>query len=68
MANLLESYAEVVGRDVIDQLHQLAGTLRDKRVVHVNSTRFGGGIAEFFGCAVDPVEEPAVRDPDRQSP
>ena len=48
MANLLESYAEVVGQDVIDQLHQLAGTLRDKRVVHVNSTRFGGGVAEIL--------------------
>ncbi|WP_133717374.1 glycosyltransferase [Methylocaldum gracile] len=48
MANLLESYAEVVGQDVIDQLHQLAGTLRDKRVVHVNSTRLGGGVAEIL--------------------
>ncbi|MGX2039231.1 glycosyltransferase [Methylocaldum sp. MU1018] len=48
MANLLDAYAEAVGRDVIDQLHQLAGTLRDKRVVHVNSTRVGGGVAEIL--------------------
>jgi trehalose synthase len=48
MANLLDSYAEIAGRDVIDQLHQLAGALRDKRIIHVNSTRLGGGVAELL--------------------
>lgn len=48
MSALLQDYAAVVGEDVIDQLLQLAEPLRGKRVVHVNSTRAGGGVAEIL--------------------
>jgi trehalose synthase len=46
--NLLESYAEVAGTDVIAQLRQLAAPLQGLKVVHVNSTRSGGGVAEVL--------------------
>ena len=48
MNGLLEAYAEVTGRDAISQLQQLAEPLKNKKVVHVNSTRVGGGVAEIL--------------------
>ncbi|HKK54685.1 glycosyltransferase [Marinobacter sp.] len=48
MSNLLESYAEVTGNAIVDQLRQLATPLRGMKVVHVNSTRVGGGVAEIL--------------------
>ncbi|MFH1011638.1 MAG: glycosyltransferase [bacterium] len=44
----LSDYAAVVGNDVIDHLHQLARSLAGTRVIHVNSTRQGGGVAEIL--------------------
>ena len=48
MTDLLSAYAEVTGNDVIDHLRQLAEPLRGMKVVHVNSTRVGGGVAEIL--------------------
>lgn len=48
MSSLLESYAAITGPDVVDHLRQLAESLRGKKVVHVNSTRIGGGVAEIL--------------------
>ncbi len=45
---MLEQYAAVVGEDVIDHLRQLAAPLKGLKVVHVNSTREGGGVAEIL--------------------
>lgn len=44
----IEDYAAIVGEDVISQLRQLAAPLKGMRVVHVNSTRLGGGVAEIL--------------------
>lgn len=44
----LDRYAQIVGEDVIDHLRQLAGALKGCRVVHVNSTKEGGGVAEIL--------------------
>jgi len=46
--SLLDRYAEHAGHDAIEQLHQLAKPLQGLRVVHVNSTRRGGGVAEIL--------------------
>ncbi len=48
MSEILEKYTPVVGIDVINQLYQLAEPLKGKRVVHINSTRVGGGVAEIL--------------------
>lgn len=48
MAPMLEVYARITGEDVIDQLRQLAEPLQGKRLIHVNSTRVGGGVAEIL--------------------
>jgi trehalose synthase len=46
--NLLMDYAAVVGDEVIDHLRSLARPLVGKRIVHVNSTSQGGGVAEIL--------------------
>jgi len=46
--DLLELYAKVAGRDVVEHLKQLAKLLQGVKVVHVNSTREGGGVAEIL--------------------
>ncbi len=48
MTASLSRYAEVAGEDVVDQLRQLAAPLEGLRVVHVNSTKVGGGVAEIL--------------------
>jgi trehalose synthase len=48
MKETLEKYAEIAGDDVMNHLRQLARLLRGKRVVHVNATRVGGGVAEIL--------------------
>ena len=54
---LLDRYAEIAGPDVVDQLRQLAEPLRGTRVVHVNSTRLGGGVAEILAKLVPLSQE-----------
>jgi trehalose synthase len=46
--NAIEAYGDVAGPDVVDHLRQLAVLLEGVRVVHVNSTRVGGGVAEIL--------------------
>ena len=53
----LQQYAKVTGETVIDHLLQLAEPLKGLKVVHVNSTRMGGGVAEILNKLV-----PLMRD------
>ena len=46
--SLLDDHARITGTDVIDHLRQLASPLAGAKVVHVNSTRVGGGVAEIL--------------------
>ena len=48
----IQDYVAVTGEDVIDRLRQLAGPLRGTKVVHVNSTYVGGGVAEILSKLV----------------
>jgi trehalose synthase len=52
MTGLLEAYARVAGDDVVDHLRQLATPLKGMRVVHINSTKAGGGVAEILAKLV----------------
>jgi len=49
---LLARYAEHAGLDAVEQLRQLADRLTGLKVVHVNSTRRGGGVAEILEAMV----------------
>jgi trehalose synthase len=48
MTTMLEAYSHVVSQDVIRQLKQLTEPLQGKNVLHINSTRMGGGVAEIL--------------------
>jgi hypothetical protein len=54
---LLERYEEIVGPKEVQRLRQLASRLGGKRVVHVNSTRSGGGVAEILNWMVPLMQE-----------
>jgi len=54
---LLDRYEDVVGHQDVEQLRRLAGHVAGKRVVHVNSTRAGGGVAEILGWMVPLMQE-----------
>jgi trehalose synthase len=44
----LSEYEPIVGSETVDQLHRLAERLGSRSLVHVNSTRIGGGVAELL--------------------
>lgn len=53
----LADYAPIAGQEVIDELRRLAEPLCGLRVVHINATAFGGGVAEILQTLV-----PLMRD------
>jgi len=53
----LDDYAPVVGEEVIADLRNLAAPLRDARLLHINATAYGGGVAEMLQTLV-----PLMRD------
>lgn len=53
----LADYVTIVGEEVIDEIKQQADVLRGARVVHINATAFGGGVAEILHTLV-----PLMRD------
>ncbi len=48
----LADYAPVVGDDVIAELERLARPLQGARVLHINATAYGGGVAEMLHTLV----------------
>jgi len=42
------NYRHIVGDEIIDEIDALARELRGVRVCHINSTGFGGGVAELL--------------------
>lgn len=57
MNGLLEKYALIVGNEVIDHLRQLAFPLKGMNVLHINSTREGGGVAEILNRLIPLKQE-----------
>jgi len=57
MGTLIENYAAVVGEAVIEHLFQLAGPLQGTKILHVNSTKEGGGVAEILNRLVPLMQE-----------
>ncbi len=48
MTSLLDAYAEIIGEENVDHLRQLAAPLKGMKILHVNSTKVGGGVAEML--------------------
>lgn len=48
----LEDYRAIVGEQVIEEIRSLAVSLQGARLMHINSTAFGGGVAEILTTPV----------------
>ncbi|QOJ79172.1 glycosyltransferase [Infirmifilum lucidum] len=48
----VEDYREIIGDKAYNELIQIASKLEGKRLVHVNSTSYGGGVAEILHSVV----------------
>jgi trehalose synthase len=44
----LSDYREIVGDEVLDEIRSLAEPLEGARVLHINATAYGGGVAEIL--------------------
>ena len=53
----LSDYTHIVGKEVTEQIRELAEPLKGKRVLHVSATAFGGGVSEILYTIV-----PLMRD------
>lgn len=56
----MTDYAELVGRGRLERLETLSDELGDTRVLHVNSTAVGGGVAELLRSLVPLFEDLGV--------
>ena len=45
----LEDYAPLIGPEVVERILTKATALRDRHIVNINSTYYGGGVAEILG-------------------
>src|SRR4029079_13650748 len=48
----LDDYRDLVGADVVDRIATLAKPLQGARVLHLNATAYGGGVAELLATHV----------------
>src|SRR4051812_32199798 len=48
----LDHYRDIVGGDVIDRISELAKPLQGARILHLNATAYGGGVAELLATHV----------------
>src|SRR5580765_1152575 len=48
----LDDYRNIVGPDVVDRIATLAKPLQGARVLHLNATAYGGGVAELLATHV----------------
>ncbi len=48
----LGDYADVVGEEVLAEITRLAEPLRGARILHINATPYGGGVAELLATHV----------------
>jgi trehalose synthase len=55
--SLLDTYREVTPKGTIDFLRCLAEKVRGRKILHVNSTRVGGGVAEILRSLVPLLQD-----------
>lgn len=57
----LADYPSIVSRELMSEIRELAGPLEGKRVLHVNATSFGGGVAEILYSLVPLMNDAGLR-------
>ena len=56
----LEDYREIVGDETISAIYKKARRLYGKRVININSTPYGGGVAEILHSLVPLMEDVGI--------
>ncbi len=54
---MLEEYSRFIDSGTLRELKRLAGELKNVRILHINSTKKGGGVAEILSRMVPLMEE-----------
>jgi trehalose synthase len=57
----LEDYRPVIGDDRVEEIRALAASLAGARILHINSTSFGGGVAEILATLVPLMNDVGLR-------
>jgi len=57
---LLDDYLDIVGKEEIESIKKLALPLKGKKVVHINATSFGGGVAEILSALVPLMQDVGI--------
>lgn len=47
-ARSIDQYVNIIGREGVDDIKELGNKLKGTGVAHINSTKFGGGVAEIL--------------------
>jgi trehalose synthase len=48
----LAAYAHIIGRDLVEEIEQLAAPFKGARIAQINSTTYGGGVSELLRSLV----------------
>lgn len=56
----LTDYTHIVGKELTEEIRQLAEPLKGKRVLHVSATAFGGGVSEILYTLVPLMSDVGV--------
>jgi len=57
---LLNDYIDIIGKEEIESIKKLALPLKEKKVVHINATSFGGGVAEILSALVPLMKDVGI--------
>ncbi len=61
MRKRIESYKKIVGKKKVEQILSDAEPIKGKHVVHINSTYYGGGVAEILNSLVPLMDDIGIR-------
>ncbi|MDP9376684.1 MAG: glycosyltransferase [Actinomycetota bacterium] len=53
----LADYTHIVGRPLIEEIRELAEPLKGARIVHLNATSYGGGVAEILHTLIPLMQD-----------
>ena len=56
----LNDYIDIIGKEEIESINKLALPLKGKKVVHINATSFGGGVAEILFTLVPLMKDVGI--------
>ncbi|TME57420.1 MAG: hypothetical protein E6I59_18250, partial [Chloroflexi bacterium] len=56
-STMLDRYQRFVGEDLLERIYQAAEPLSGLRILHVNTTAQGGGVAELLHALIPVMDE-----------